>query len=138
MELDFLSDAWVAAFVERLKESDKYKKAAKSWKWSMAFALLPEDGKDVEACGVVLDLNQGEVRSATRVPGKGPYEADFVIRGVGDNWRRLLTKEIFPAPALMSGQLQLVKGSTSTLMMNMGGAQALLDEAGGLPTRYPG
>jgi hypothetical protein len=36
----------------------------------------------------------------------------------------------------MSGQLQLVKGATMALMTQMGAAQALLDEAGKVPTQF--
>lgn len=138
MELDFMSDAWVAALADRLKESASYKKTARDWRGSMALTLLPEADKGIEPCAVVLDLHEGECRSAVRVAGPGPYEADFVIRGLAANWKRLLNKEIFPAPAIMSGQLQLVKGSSTQLMMKMGAAQALLDEAGAVPTKFPG
>ncbi len=133
-----MSDAWVAALAERLQGSEAYKKAARDWRSSMALALLPEPEKGIEACAVVLDLYEGQCRSAVRVAGPGPYEADYVIRGVGENWRKLLHKEIYPVPALMKGELQLVKGGTTALMMKMPAAQALLDEAGALPTKYPG
>jgi putative sterol carrier protein len=136
MELDFMSDAWVAALAERLKESATYKKSAKGWRSSMALATLAEPEKGIEARAVVLDLYEGEVRSAVSVAGTGPYEADYVIRGVAENWKKLLAKEIFPVPAIMSGQLQLVKGDTMPLMMQMGSVQALLDEATPVPTRW--
>jgi putative sterol carrier protein len=58
------------------------------------------------------------------------------MRGSLDNWQKLPTKEIFPAPALISGQIQLVKGGATALMMKMGAAQALLDEAGRVPTEW--
>lgn len=132
-----MSEAWLEALTERLKCSEAYKKAARDWRASMALALLPEPEKDIAACAVVLDLQQGECRSAARVAGPGPYEADYVIRGVAENWRLLLTRAIFPVPALMKGDLQLVKGSTTSLMMKMPAAQALLDDAGAVPTRYP-
>ena len=138
MEHEYMSDAWLASLTERVAGSEAYKKAAKDWRASMALALLPEPEKGVEACAVVLDLHEGVCRNATRVAGPGPYEADYVIRGVADNWKKLLTKETFPVPAIMSGQLQLVKGGTTALMMKMAAAQALLDEAGAVPTKWPG
>jgi putative sterol carrier protein len=138
MELDFMSEPYVAALTERLKGSDAYKKATKSWKTTMAFALLPEPEKGIEARGLVLDLADGECRKAAVIPGPGPYEADYVIRGVAEKWKALLGKEIFPVPAIMSGQLQLVKGNSMSLMMQMPSVQALLDETGALPTRFPG
>lgn len=137
MELDFLSDAWVNALKERVNSSDAYKKATKDWRTKMTFALLPDAEKGIEPCAVVLDLADGGCQAATRVTGPGPYEGDYVIRGVAPKWKELLTKVIFPVPALMSGQLQLVKGSNTALMMKMGAAQALLDEAGAVPTKYP-
>jgi putative sterol carrier protein len=138
MELEFMSDAWVAALCDRLNNSEAYKKAAKGWKSSMAFALLPEADKGTEAAGMVLDLYEGACRKAVREAGPGPYEADYVIRGVADNWKKLISKEVFPVPAIMSQQLQLVKGNAMSLMTQMGPVQALIDEAAGLPTKYPG
>lgn len=138
MELEFMSEAWVAALDARLKDSAAYKKAAKGWRSSMALALLAEPEKGIEAAAVVLDLHEGECRSARREAGAGPYEADYVIRGVAENWKKLLAKEIFPVPAIMSKQLQLVKGETMPLMLQMGAVQALLDEASAVPTRFPG
>jgi putative sterol carrier protein len=132
----YLSDAWVADLTERLKSSDAYKKATKDWKTTITFALLPDADKGIEPVAVVLDLDKGECKSATRVAGPGPYEGDYVIRGTQENWKKLLTKEIFPVPALMSQQLQLVKGSSTSLMMKMGATQGLLDEAGAVPTAW--
>ena len=138
MEYEFMSDAWAAALCDRLNGSDAYKKAAKSWKSSMAFALLPEADKGIEARGFILDLYEGTCRSARIEQGPGPYEADYVIRGVAENWKKLLTKEVFPVPAIMGGQLQLVKGATMALMTQMGAVQAILDEAYPLQTKFPG
>lgn len=133
-----MSDAWLAALVERLKGNEAYKKAAKDLKATIALGLMPEEAKGIGAAGIVLDLQAGELASARRIGGPGPYEADYVIRGVAENWKKLLTKEIFPVPALMKGELQLVKGGTTALMMKMGALQALLDEAGAVPTKWPG
>lgn len=138
MELEFMSDAWVAALADRLNASEAYKKAAKNWRSSMAFALLPEPEKNIEQRAAVLDLHEGACRGAKLEQGPGPYEADYVIRGVSENWQKLLKKEVFPVPAIMGGQLQLVKGNTMSLMTQMPAVQALLDEAGALPTRFPG
>lgn len=137
MELDFMSDAWASALAERLNNSPAYKSAAKSWKSSMAFALLPEADKGIEARGLVLDLYEGQCRGVKLEQGPGPYEADFVIRGVAANWKALLTKQVFPVPAIMSGQLQLVKGNAMSLMTQMGPVQALIDEAAAVPTQFP-
>lgn len=137
MELEFMSEPWVAALADRLKASDAYKKAGKGWRTKLALALLADADKGTEAAAVVIDLDGGELKSATRIAGSGPYEGDFVIRGVAENWKKLLNKEIFPAPAVMSGQLQLVQGSPMGLMTHMGATQALLDEAGAVPTKYP-
>ncbi|MDB5101867.1 MAG: putative sterol carrier protein [Cyanobacteria bacterium RYN_339] len=136
MAHEFLSDAWLADLTERLKTSEAFKKATKDWKTTITFALLADEAKGVQPVGVVLELDKGECKGATRVAGPGPYDGDYVIRGVADNWKKLLTKEIFPVPALMSQQLQLVKGSSTSLMMKMGATQGLLDEAGAVPTNW--
>lgn len=132
-----MSDAWLSAFKERLAASETFKKGAKSFRGSMAFALLPEADKGVEPRGMVLDLADGALRKGEIIQGPGPYEADYVIRGTGPNWKKLLSKEIFPVPAIMGGQLQLVKGNAMGLMTQMGSLQSLLDEAGAVPTAYP-
>jgi putative sterol carrier protein len=138
MEHELMSDAWVDALKERLATSEAYKKATKDWKTTITFALMPDADKGIEPKAVVLELDKGECKSAKRVEGPGPYEGDFVIRGVAENWKKLLSKEIFPVPALMSQQLQLVKGSSTSLMMKMGATQGLLDECAAVPTKWPG
>lgn len=138
MEVDFLSDGWVSALAERLNDSKAFKDANKGWTTSLAFALLPDPDKGVEPAALVLHVQDGACQSATRVAGPGPYEAEYVIRGVAANWKLLLEKAIYPVPAIMKGDLQLVKGGTTALMMKMNAVQALLDEAGALSTRYPG
>ena len=137
MENEFFSDAYLAALQGRLRESAAYKKATKDWKTVLTLALMPEPDKGIEPAALVLTLAGGECTAATRVAGPGPYEGEYVIRGVAANWKALLTKQIFPVPALMKGELQLVKGGTTALMMKMPAAQALLDEAGLVPTRWP-
>lgn len=132
----FMSDAWVTAFSERLNDSAAYKSAGKGWKTTLVLAVLPEPSKGIEAAAMEIALEDGVCKSVSRIEGPGPYEAEYVIRGIADNWKKLLTKEVFPVPAIMKGDLQLVKGGTTALMMKMNAVQALLDEAGALPTKY--
>jgi putative sterol carrier protein len=138
MSLEFMSDAWLSALTDRLATSEAYKKAAKGFSSSLALALLPEADKNVEARAIVIAINNGEVTASKVETGPGPYEADYVVRGVSENWKKLLKKEIFPAPAIMGGQLQLVKGNAMSLMTKMGALDALLNEAGQLDAAYPG
>lgn len=133
----FMSDAWVAALAERLKDSAAYKSAGKGWKTTIALAVLPEPEKGIEAAAMTIALEDGVCTSISRIEGPGPYEAEYVIRGIAENWKKLLTKEVFPVPAIMKGDLQLVKGGTTALMMKMNAVQALLDEAGAVTTEYP-
>lgn len=132
-----MSDGWVSAIAERLQESKAFKDAGKGWNTTIALALLPEPDKGTEASALVLDLQDGTCKRALRIAGPGPYEADYVIRGVAGNWKQLLEKAIYPVPAIMKGDLQLVKGGTTSLMMKMNAVQAMLDEAGAVSTRYP-
>ena len=133
----FMSDAWVAALADRLNDSAAYKNAGKGWKTTLALAVLPEPEKGIDAAAMVIALEDGTCTNIARIEGPGPYEAEYVIRGIADNWKKLLTKEVFPVPAIMKGDLQLVKGGTTALMMKMNAVQALLDEAGAVPTEYP-
>lgn len=137
MSHPFMSEAWVRALEAQLATSESYKKAAGGWKTTIALAVKPEEDKGITAGAAVLDLEGGLCKQADRIEGAGPYDGEYVMRGVLENWKKLLSKEIFPAPALMSGQIQLVQGSTTALMIKMGAAQALLDEAGKVPTAWP-
>lgn len=136
MALPFLSDAWVAALAERLASSETFAKDGKGFNGSLALARVAEDG--AEPAAVYLALSGGKCSKAERLAGAGPYEADYVIRGAAAEWKKLLAKETFPVPAIMSGQLQLVKGGTMALMGQMGAMQALINEAGALETAFPG
>lgn len=137
MDLEFLSDSWVNSLAETLNESASFKSAGKGWKTKIAFAVLPEAEKGIEAAAMVLALNDGTCSEALRIEGPGPYEAEYVIRGVAENWEKLIKQLIYPVPSIMKGDLQLVKGGTTSLMMKMNAVQALLDVAGALGTRYP-
>lgn len=136
MSHPFMSEAWVRALEAQLATSESYKKAAGGWTTKIALAVIPDAEKGLTGGAAILDLANGACQKAERLEGAGPFEGEYVMRGTLENWKKLLTKEIFPAPALMSGQIQLVKGGTTALMMKMGAAQALLDEAGKVPTDW--
>lgn len=135
---EVFDDAWVAAWVEELKGSDAYRRAAATWEGSLALAMnaSPEDGL-AEDRAVFLDLWHGDVRAARVAEGDDLDTADFVLRADAAVWKRVLDGDLQPIFGIMSGKLKLARGSVAKLTPYMAASNELVAAATRVPGRFP-
>lgn len=122
------SAAWAAELERELTGSEEYRRAAASWRGSLAFVLepTPELGYP-SGRSVFLDLLHGSPR-AVRMALPGDLEsAAFQLSGTGRVWHDLLEGRLEAATALTGGRLRLTRGSLFQLLPHLGAARALLE-----------
>lgn len=124
------SGEWAEAYHEAINQSEAYKKSGARWELGK-LALVLED------TGILLDLYQGNCRSASNISASdAETEADFVISGNSETWQKVLSGKLPPIMGLMSGKLKLSKGSIGKLMPFTKAAIDLVASAQHLDTEF--
>ena len=131
------SQEWALAWAEELRASDAYRRAAAKWEGSLALVMTygnpqPDAG---DAC-VFADLWHGECRSARRAGEEDREQADFVIAGGVEVWKRVLAGELEPIFGIMSGKLKLERGSLAKLVPQVAAARELVAAAARIDTVF--
>lgn len=135
---ELFGPAWAERLERELGASESYRRAAASWKGSLAFDLQPDGTPGFPAPrGLFLDLLHGNCRAARPALPGDLAKADFCLRGPAAVWLRLLGGTLEPAAALMGGSLKLTRGSLFFLLPHLGAAKALLACARLVPTHLP-
>ena len=138
MELDVFSDAWAAAWAKELNASDAFRVAA--LKWESAFALVmqpdPEAGLR-EPRAVYVDLAHGECRVGRAATDDDLQRATYVLSASPAVWREVLAGDLEPAGAVMTGLLDLSRGSLVGLAPWVGAARELLSAASRVQGVFP-
>src|ERR1044072_7494716 len=107
-QLDFPSDAWVAAYKAAINANAEYAKAGKDWTHGVVAMVVKADA----ALGIPddlamwLDVHQGRCNDCKLLPAKEAEEkAPFVVSASYAQWRQVIKKEIDPTKALIQGKL---------------------------------
>ena len=134
--LEIFSQEWAEALGRALNASPDYREAAARWEGSLVFALRGADHSTGSA--VFLDLWHGECRAARRADAGDVEGADFLLRADSDTWQRLLGGQIDALFAVMTGKLELARGSLVQLMPHATAAKQLVTTASELGGTLPG
>lgn len=133
----FFSDAWVAAWIDEIRDSESYRQAASAWEGSLIFRLgAAAWGPDGENRAVFLDLWHGECRSGRFASAEDVERADYIIEADLTVWKGLLQGRAQPLMALMTGKLRLKRGNLSSLMPHVQASQELVAAASRVPTDF--
>ncbi len=142
MAIEILSDAWATAWREALNGSTAYREAAASWEGAVVAAVRAEPERGVPARAVFLDLWHGVCRAARLASEADRETARYVLTASAATWNELLTGSLDPISAVMSGRLELTKGSVMALLPHVAAAKELLVAAkslgGALPPEWAG
>ncbi len=125
--MPFPSAEWAAAFQKALNENAAYAEAAKAWVGDILLLVRPADPAQ-PAPGVLLDLANGQCRSATYQPDARSVAAEFVYEGTAENWQRLVRHEVDPVKAILDGTFK-VRGNLAKLMRFTRAAKELVETA---------
>jgi putative sterol carrier protein len=132
---EIFTEAWAAAWCQKLEASDAYRKAAAAWDSPMVFVLEAGDGLNERS--LFLDLASGRCLGV-RLAGAGDEaRVPYVVAGRLEAWRGLLERRVDPMTTLLSGKLRLKKGHLFSLMPYAGAAFAMLEAAMAIDSTYP-
>lgn len=135
---EVFTDAWAHAWGEQLRTSDEYRSAADTWEGAIALVLEADAGLGLpESRSVLLDLWHGECREARAAEPADLEGAPFVLQGAAAVWKRVLEGDLDPLFALMSGKLQLVRGSVAKMVPYARASKEMVLAARRIEASYP-
>ncbi len=124
MAIKFGSQEWVQCLHEELNKSEAYADAAKEWEGDFYFVVEPEPPL-TDTRVIYMDLWHGKSREAYLVQDQKAKSPVFVMSGKYGKWKKVVTSQLDPIQALMTGQLKL-KGNMVMIMRNVKAAQEIV------------
>jgi ribonucleoside-diphosphate reductase beta chain len=114
MTHEIFTTEWIAAWAQRINQSEAYKQAARAWEWPVILELEEERG---EGAGrqIYLDLWRGACREAREAHEADCANAPYVLRATRTHWEQTLRGELDPLLAIARGKIKLQKGSLFAL-----------------------
>jgi len=135
MTIPFPTDAWAKAMMADLNESASYLEAAKNWEGDFYFIVDP-GGTLTSKAVLYMDLWHGKCRDAFLVADPAEKNPAFRLSGPAATWKRVMTKQLDPMQAMMTGQLKLT-GNMVMVMKNVRAAKELVESCTRIPTEFP-
>jgi putative sterol carrier protein len=131
----FPSNEWIKAMMQDLNQCQSYKEAAKNWEGDFYFVIEP-GGNLTETVILYMDLWHGECRNAFEVKNPDEIKPAFTLKGPVAIWKKVMTKQLDPMQAMMTGQLKLT-GNMAMVMKNVRAAKELVESCTRIPTEFP-
>ena len=136
--MDVFSDAWAAAWAKELNASDAFRVAALKWESAFVLVMQPDPAAGFrEGRAVFVDLADGACRAGRTATDGDLERAPYVLRASPAVWRQVLGGDLEPVGAVMTGLLDLSRGSLVGLAPWVGAAKELLSAACRVETTYP-
>ncbi|WP_322806767.1 SCP2 sterol-binding domain-containing protein [Thermanaerothrix sp.] len=135
MSIPFPSDAWIKAMMEDLNQSQAYAEAAKNWEGDFYFIIEPGGSLDHTVI-LYMDLWHGKCREAFEVTDPEARKPAFRLSGPVQTWKKVMTRQLDPMQAMMTGQLRL-QGNMAMVMKNVRAAKELVESCTRIPTIFP-
>jgi putative sterol carrier protein len=140
-ELDFPSEAWVAAYKDAINANPEYAKAGKDWTHGAVAMVVKADPAAgiAEDMAMWLDVDSGRCRECKLVPASEAEEkAPFVVVATYAQWKQVIRREVDPTKALMQGKLKLTKGHLPTMVKYVNASKQLVESTSRVPTKFRG
>jgi putative sterol carrier protein len=136
MSIPFFSQEWIRAYKDAVNANSDYRTAAAEWTQGVVALVCKAQAPAFPSdAGIWLDLERGICRDAKLVTPEEAAKAPFCITGEYARWKQVLRKELDPIKGMMQGKLKL-KGDLPTIVRQVKSAQALVNSAGILDTRF--
>jgi putative sterol carrier protein len=135
--LEFPSAQWVSACGAAIDASPSYRSASADWTYgAVALVVRPAPALGLaEPVALWLDLDRGRCLGARLVTAAEAAAASFAIDGDYGTWKAVLRRELGPVAGIMRGKLVL-RGSLAIVVRHIGTAEALVEAATTVPTRF--
>jgi putative sterol carrier protein len=137
MPMEILSESWASAWADALNASAAYRAAASSWEGAVVVAVRGEPERGIGSRAVFLDLWHGACRVARLATDADLGAARYVLTASASTWAELLTGALDPVSSVMSGRLELTKGSMMGLFPYIAAAKELVAVAQSLGAEAP-
>jgi putative sterol carrier protein len=131
----FPSAEWVSELSNQINSDEEYAKAASTWEGDLNFVIEDVPGFD-RPLVIYLDLWHGKCRAGQFSDEASAHAAAFKINAPLANWKRVITKQVGPVPAMVSGQLK-VHGNLAYILRHVRAAQQLVECATRVDTEFP-
>jgi putative sterol carrier protein len=133
--IEFATDEWAKAFMEKINESEAYAQAAKTWEGDFYFII--EVGEHVpQEIYIYADLWHGKCRDAFSTTDPSVRDPIFRMSGPLKNWRSVIEKKLDPLQGILTRQFKL-KGDMVKVMRAVKAAQELVNCTTLIPTKFP-
>ena len=133
-KVKFGSAEWGTALENELNTSEAYEEAAKTWEVDFYFVVDPE-GAVTQPMYLYMDLWHGKCRNAFVAADKNAQTPAFVMSGQYSKWKKVVSAQLDPIQALMTGQLKL-KGNMVMVMKNVKAAQEIVRACTRIETEF--
>jgi putative sterol carrier protein len=135
MAIPFPSDAWIKSMMADLNQSESYLEAARNWEGDFLFVIEP--GGQLERTTLLyMDLWHGKCRDAFELTDHEVTQAAFRLSGPVETWKKVMTKQLDPMQAMMTGKLKL-EGKMAVVMRNVRAAKELVESCTRIDTEFP-
>jgi putative sterol carrier protein len=133
--IEFATDEWAKALMEKINESEAYAQAAKTWEGDFYF-ILETDDHFPEPVYIYMDLWHGKCREAFVTADPSVKDPIFRMSGPLRNWRRVIEKKLDPLQGILTRQF-ILKGDMVKVMRAVKAAQELVNCTTLVPTEFP-
>jgi putative sterol carrier protein len=138
---EIMSGAWAKAWGEALNASASYRAAAASWEGALLVTVRGEPARGIDERAVLLDLWHGTCREAREASADDLPAVRYALSAGAGTWVKILRGTMDAIAAVMSGALELTKGSVASLLPQVGAAKELVAVArtlqGSPPSAWP-
>ncbi len=121
----FGTQDWLNSFANALNNNESYAEAAKDWEGDFYFLVTP-GGNYPNEMTMYLHLEHGKCLAAEMVSDPSSRKPDYTVKGALEAWQQIITKELDPTQAIMTGKLT-IKGDMVKIMKNLKAAQELVN-----------
>ncbi len=129
---EIMTEEWASEWCRALNASPAFRAAAASWEGAVLLVV-----RGVPAHAVFLDLWHGACRAARVARPEDESAARFGLAADAPTWVRVFSGTLDPVAAVMSGSLELTKGSVASLLPYVAAAKELMAVARGLAGSPP-
>jgi putative sterol carrier protein len=131
----FPSLEWSKELMVRLNADAKFKAVGSRWEGDVNLYIEGVPGTQSSQV-IYIDSWHGSCRGVDFKPEEDARPAAFQIKDPLNNWKRVLSQEIGPIQAMISGQVR-VYGNLAYILRNVGGTQRMVEVAATIPTTFP-
>ena len=135
MTFTFPSLEWSQELMARLNVDEKFKNAGSKWEGEVNLYIENVPGTNSSQV-IYIDSWHGVCKGVDFCGEADAKSAAFQIKAPLENWKRVLSREIGPIQAMMSGQVR-VYGNLTYILRNVGATQRMVEIAATIPTVFP-